>query len=229
MLRPKKHISRKKIKEDRFVTLSFQVAGWIRAHRTPLMAAGIGVIVLIFAVAGLYSSRRAAEEQASLLALEGGYELSAGNLETAQRVLQEAVNRYPRTRSAGRASYMLAQVYFQMRDIDRAQELYEQYLKRHARDNLTRAGAQAGLGACHEQREDWTEAARAYETAARIINNPGMEASYLLRAARAWRLGGDTTRSVMLYDRLIQEHPFTAEADRASVEKAMLTFAAERP
>ncbi|MCK4350505.1 MAG: hypothetical protein KAX13_06585, partial [Candidatus Krumholzibacteria bacterium] len=84
MLRPKKHITRQKIKEDKFVTETLKAVGWMKGNQTRLAAGAVAALVAAVVIWGYVSARQEAEKEASLLTLQGGYALNIGNLELAR-------------------------------------------------------------------------------------------------------------------------------------------------
>lgn len=224
MLRPKRHITRKKLKEDQFVIRTYQTVSWLKRNQRSLIIAAIVLAIGILAFTGWRSSREAAEQRASVLALAGGYQFQSGDLDGARSSLTEAVTRYPGTASAGRATFLLAEILFQEGALDSARTFYQRFADRYAKDDLMKGGARAGLAAVAEQEGDYKQAADLYEQAARIGRTSGQMAGYLLEAARCRRLAGEKEEAISLYQRIKDDFPGAAEADRASIEMAALAY-----
>ncbi len=222
MLRPKKHITRQKLKEDRFVTETMKAVNWLKKNQKLLMY-GLAAFALIVVITwGALSAREAAEREASILTLQGGYALEANNLEQARVHLRQAVTEFGRVPSTGRATFMLGHVYFRLGQIDSARVFYSRFLDRFARDHLMRAAATAGLAACLEQEESWLAAADTYTEAARINSGHITSARWLLEAGRCYEQAGRSQAAIAAYEQLGREYPDSGEADRAAVLKAQL-------
>jgi len=222
MLRPKKHITRQKIKEDKFVTETLRAVEWMKRNQNKLIAGGAVAIIVAFVIWGSLSARQAAEREASLLTLRGGYELEQGSLDEARIHLLEAVERFGGTPSAGRATFMLGHIFFRQGATDSARGYFQQYLDRYAKQELLRAAAVAGIAACMEQQGDYPGAARTYEQAARDYKDHPKAAHYLLQAGRSYQLAGQIQQAIAVYERIKQDYPDMAEADRAAIEMAQL-------
>ena len=222
MLRPKKHITRQKIKEDKFVTETLKAVGWMKGNQTRLAAGAVAALVAAVVIWGYVSARQEAEKEASLLTLQGGYALNIGNLELARDYLVEAVERFGRTPSAGRATLMLGHLYFRLGAVDTSRSYYELFLDKYAREKLLRASARAGVAACMEQVGDYEGAGRAYEQAAYDYRDHPKAAHYLMQAGRSYRLDGQALQAMAVYERIKEEYPEMAEADRAAIELAQL-------
>ena len=222
MLRPKKHITKQKIKEDKFISKTLSTADWIKRHQRLLIFELVGIVVVLLVVSGIISSRRAAEREASLLVLQAGYMMESNALEESSRLLAEAIERYAGSRSAGRATFMLAQILFQTGQVDSSRTLYERYLRKYGDDEVLKTAARAGLAAAMEASGDLLGAAEAYRRSAEESRGMPRAAYYLFQAARCYRLAGDIAQAVATYELITEEYPNNAEADRARIEKAIL-------
>jgi tetratricopeptide (TPR) repeat protein len=229
MLRPKKHITRQKLKEDKFISRTLQVVGWTRRNQRVLIYVLAAVIVVSLVVTGLLSAGRAAEREASLLVLQAGYAQDEGRTEAARAHLEFALNHYGRSPSAGRAVFLLAGIYFQDGAIDTAATTYQLYINKYAKDQLLLAAARAGLAACSESRGEYEQAARQWQDAGATCRNDATTPQYYMQAARCFRLAGRATDALALYDRIQNEFPGRAEADRAAIERAILARTGGEP
>ncbi len=223
MLRPKKHITRQKLKEDKFVTETMKVVNWLKSNQKVLTYGLIGAAVVIVILWGSLSAREAAEREASILTLQAGYALESNNLDQARILLLEAVENFGTVPSAGRATFMLGHVLFRLGQIDSARVFYDRYLNRFAKGRFFKAAATAGLAACLEQTGDWTEAAEQYTEAARLLGEHISAADYLLQAGRCWTLAGRTEQAITVYEQLTTRFPDSGQADRAAILRAEIT------
>jgi tetratricopeptide (TPR) repeat protein len=222
MLRPKKHITRQKIKEDKFITQTLQTADWVKRRQRPMILGSVALVVVAIMIMSLFAARRAAEREASILVLQAGYLIEMVDLSGARLQLSLARERYGGTRSAGRATFMLAQLLFQEGAVDSSRSLYQEYLDDYGHDDILRGAAEAGLAACLEESGDFLAAAEAYQDTAEKNRDQPSAAHYLMQAGRCYRLAGDLSQAVALYQRIADEYPNNAEADRARIEKALL-------
>jgi len=222
MLRPKKHITRQKIKEDKFVTETLKTAEWIKGHQSGLTGGAIAILLAGVVIWGYMSARKAAENEASLLTLQGGYALNFGDFDQALNLLGTAVERYGNAPSSRRATLMLGHLFFRMGATDTARTYYELYMNKYSKRGMLRAASMAGVAACMEQSGSHTEAAEMYEKASKENGGGQKSAHYLLQAGRAYRMAGQTQQAMTVYERLKLEYPNAAEADRAALELAQL-------
>ena len=184
--------------------------------------AGLGVVLVGIILWGSASARRAAEEEASLLSLMGGYALEQQDLHQARTYLLQAAEAYGKVPSAGRATFMLGQVFFRLGAIATSQVYYQRYLDRFGEVTLLKAAAQAGIASCQEEQGAFVAAAEGFERAARTLDSHSGAASYLLQAARCYRLASNIPEAMTIYELVKLEYPESAEADRAGIEAAQL-------
>jgi len=229
MLRPKKHITRQKIKEDKFVTQTLQIADWIKKHQRPLLAGAVGIVVVGVLITSWITARRSAEQEASLLVLQAGIALDEGRSDQARVHLEAAQDRFQGSESAGRALLMLAGLHYQEGRIDTARVSYDDYLRKYSKSRLLTAAARAGLAACLESEGDWLQAARLWQQAAEEVRNEAISPQYYLQAARCYREAGRATEALNLYDRIRRDYPGRSESDRAGIERAILARSDQGP
>lgn len=224
MLRPKKHITKKKIKEDQFVTRTLETAEWARKNQKYLIGGFILLVLAGVVIASSISASGAAEERASLLTLQAGYAIEVGDSERARALLTEAIERFEGSESTGRATVMMANLLFQEGAVDSARTFYERYLDRYGDIPMLESASQAGIAACTESGGGYEEAARLYEEAADARRAQPGAANFLLQAGRCYRNAGRTEDAIRIYERITSEFPDYAEADRAAIERAALVY-----
>ncbi|MFO7768694.1 MAG: tetratricopeptide repeat protein [bacterium] len=222
MLRPKKHITKQKIKEDQFVTRTLETAEWARKNQRYLIGGFVALVLVGVVIAGSLRAAAAAEERASLLTLQAGYAIDAGETETARALLNEAIQRFGGTDSAGRATVMMAGLLFQEGAVDSARTFYQRYLDRHGDVPMLRSASRAGIAACTESAGDFAEAARLYEEAAEARHAQPGAPIFLLQAGRCYRNADMPQEAMRVYERIKNDFPDFAEADRAAIELAAL-------
>jgi len=164
-----------------------------------------------------------------MLVLQAGFAQDEGRPEAAQAHLEFALDHYGGSRSAGRAAFLLAGLYFQVGSIDSALTTYQLYIRKYAKDPLLTAAARAGLAACSESRGEYEPAARQWQAAGAAYSNDATTPQYYMQAARCYRLAGRIPDALALYDRIQNEFPGRAEADRAAIERAILARTGSEP
>lgn len=189
-------------------------------HRTPILGALVGLVVLVAAVLGwrYWQAQRSAEGQQALGAAislyeSGNYRQALDGTETVSGLL-ELADRYGSTPTGEQARFLAANAHFQLGEMDEALALFEAY----DGDGLLEASAIAGQAAVYESRGDHARAAALYLNAARAFESPASSPRYYLDAARAFAAAGDAEAAQEALQTVADEYAETPEAQTAATE-----------
>jgi tetratricopeptide (TPR) repeat protein len=224
MLKPKKKITKREIKEDKLVTMYFELRRWGEANRKRLSSALFGIGILA-AVTWFYLNNRAADNLNATSDLgkvmqiydQGKYDLAVkGVPQDNIRGLEQIVNDYGSTPSGELAKLYLGDCYYAQGEIDKAMATYK---SADISDKSLQASVQAGIAACYEAKGEHGEAAAYYERAASDDSQQLHTAENLYHAAENYALAGSKEKATDLLKRLKKDFPlssFAREADRLS-------------
>ena len=211
-------ITKKEMKQDKFVTYSLKVSEWIQKHLNEVLIGAGGVILVAVIVFFILSSQTKKERKAAELLGKANLELQAGNMGGAMANLQTVVDKYGGTKSAGPASFSLASVYFYAKDYAQAQSVFEKYLKKYKEDVLLTASAQAGIADCLVQRGDFVQAGENFVKAASLNPQGFLAPQYLLWGASAYLKADQKDKAREVLNKLIIEYPDSREVHQAKVQ-----------
>lgn len=189
MLKAQKKLTKKQIKEDKFVTFYFQSQEFLKENsKTILYSLGALVAaVLIFAV---YSGKSQEKEENAVVELtKAKIKFFSSDYAGSIPILKNLVEEYDGTQSAEDGNYYLASSYFQMKNYPEAEKYFRQYLDDGADDILT-PSAIAGIAACFEEQDNYQAAAQRYRDAADKFSENFMAPQNLLNSARCFVLAG---------------------------------------
>jgi TolA-binding protein len=215
MLKPKKKISKKEIKEDRLVTSYFEATTWYEANKKIVNGVLAGVVVmalLIVAYVNNVSSNnlKATTELGKVLPYydQGKFDLAiGGNLQDNIRGLQTIVDDYGSTKAGELATFYLANSYFAQGDYDKA---LKYYMDVDVKDDLISASSLAGAGACYEAKHEYAKAASSFEKAAFKSSKDVNAPENMVHAAQNYILAGDKGKAVELLKKVKKEYPTSA-------------------
>ncbi len=215
-------ITKKEMKQDKFVTYSLKVSEWIQKHLKEILMAAGGVILIAVILFFVFSSKAKSERKAAELLGKANMQLQAGSIEAAVSDLQTVVNKYGGTGSAEQAIFFLAYANFYTGNYVQAQSLFEKYLQKYKEDQLLSASAQAGIADCHMQTGNFVLAAENFVKAASLYPDNFSTPQYLLNAAFAYLKADQKDRAKEILNKLINEYPDSREVSRAKIQLAEL-------
>lgn len=222
MLKPKKRISKKEIKEDRLVTSYFEATSWYETNKKIVNGVLAGVVVLAILIVAYVNNvnsnnQKATTELGKVLPYydQGKYDLAInGNLQENIRGFQSIVDNYGSTKAGELAGFYLANCYFAQGDYEKA---LKYYLNVNVKDDLISASSLAGAGACYEAKGDHAKAASFYEKAAFMSSKDVNVPENMFHAAQNHILAGNKEKAVELLKKVKKDFPnssVTRDIDR---------------
>ena len=222
MLRPKKKISKRDLKEDALVTTYVKVTSFYEANKRTISIALTALVVAVFAIV-IYAKNRADNNEKAVTALGAIFEsYDAGQFQTAVdgipeknvQGLRSIVDNYGNSASGDLARFYLASAYVQL---GRSDEALKEFEDCSPPGELLAVARLSGIGSCYESRGKFKEAAGSFEKAATQYPKDASAAENLNNAARDYAQAGDRDKAIDLYKRIKKNYPTTAfarEADR---------------
>jgi tetratricopeptide (TPR) repeat protein len=229
MLRPKKKVTKKEMKQDSLVTGYFEAQAWYAGHKNLLKGIGLGVIAFVIAIVVILNNLRTQEQSATTELGKvlpyydrGSYELAInGNPSENIRGLQDIARDYGSNTPAEMARLYLANSYYQLKEYDKALEYYREV---DLDDPLLMASASSGIGACLEVKGEHAEAALAFERAASFHTVDSYRVEQIHHAARNFAAAGKNQKAVELFRRITKEYPtsiYAREAERSIAQYSL--------
>jgi outer membrane protein assembly factor BamD (BamD/ComL family) len=218
----RRRLSKKQLKQDKFVSSTFELAQFLRTHTRD---AAIGAAVLVVAAGGFlwyrnYSAHRQAAAARLLTSGRRAYE--ARNYPLAISDLERMRTEFSGTRLGQEALVMLADAYFQIEDYESARATLEAFVDRYGDDSQLSYRARVLLGCALENLEEYAEAARAYRQACDDAQFDNERIRARIDAARAFTRAGETEQAAEEYRYLLEAYPENGEAARAAMLLAEL-------
>jgi TolA-binding protein len=207
MLRPRKKITRKEMKEDPLVTYYVRVQKFMQNYSKQVNIGLIAIVAIV--VIGIFVIR--SKKKADIIAngklgiAEQYY--AAMNYTRAIDELKAIIMTYSGTYAAGRATFYLANVYFEQNDFDNAEKYYQMYLDDYGTNRLLSASSMAGNAACLESRNQYDDAAVIYEKAGKKYSDLSQAPYYLKDASRCYLLAGDNESGKSVLEYIQETYP----------------------
>ncbi len=211
MLKKKKKLSRKEIKEDKLISLYYKSYQYVTDNSRRLMMYGVGVVVLIVLII-FYVNHRAQQNKAAGYQLsqvmnlyDGGAYLEAieGQAGTNVLGLKKIVEQYGSTENGETAKIYLANSYNYLGKSDDALKYYEDY---DGSINMYKAAALAGAAGCYADKNNYAKAAELYKKAAHVSKDDVQNPNYLLHAGINYLASGDTNKAKTMFDQIKKDY-----------------------
>jgi TolA-binding protein len=217
MLKPKRRLKRREIKEDKFVTF---VAKWTDFFNEngKFVVMGVGGLALVIAIGYFMSvSKRDANLAASGGLIRATDFYNQNQFDEAIPHLQRVVDTYSGTANAGVATYYLANSYYSKENYSEAKRYFQLYLDNYGDNPLFVGSAYAGLGACHAVEGEREKAAQLYQKA--YDENPGSFTApeFLFVAARNYIEIAQKSKAIELLQKIVDDHGATPIANDAEL------------
>jgi tetratricopeptide (TPR) repeat protein len=222
MLKPKRKITKKDLKEDKLVSTYFKTTQFFYQHKKYVSWGITGLVVL--AIAGvIYFNNRAANEAKAATELgeilryydKGEYQSAIDGVPEKNIMgLKDIVDNYGSLHPGDLAKFFLANSYYSLGKYDEALEYFEDFGGSYP---PLRASALAGVASCYEAKGELRKAAEYFEKAASKSGDKQLLPEYLHHAARDYMLSGKKERASELLKKLKNEYPtsvYAREADR---------------
>jgi tetratricopeptide (TPR) repeat protein len=226
MLKPKRKIVKKELKQDALISTYARTINFYEANKKSI---GIGLLVVVLSVLGVVAYRnnqatnneKATAELAKVISYfdEGNYRLAVdGAPEMNVSGLKAIVENFGGTTSGNHARFYLASALLHLGEYDYALEVFKAY---DGQGDMLSVSRLAGMAACYEAKKEFRNAGEYYESAASLIGTDVAAPQNLSNAARNFALSGNKERAIELYENLKKNHPTTTfgrEADRYIAE-----------
>ena len=222
MLRPKKKITKRELKEDTLITSYVKMTTLYEEHKREISIIITVLVVLI--VAGIVyaknrseASVKAATQLGEVFSFydNGQYQLAIDGVpERNIAGLSSIAENYGSTDPGEMAWFYLANSYYALGKYDEALKAYEDF---SPPDELLTASRLSGIGACYEAKGMHKEAADAFERAATKNSKDLDAAENLNNAARNYAQAGEKDKAIDVYKKLKKNYPTSAygrDADR---------------
>jgi TolA-binding protein len=218
----KKRIRKHDLKEDRFVTATFQLTTYVRERQNTFLAILAAVVVAVIIVAVVTSSRSRTQEAVGQLLGEAHTLYQMGNYQEAIQRCQSVLDQFGKTQQADMAAFLLADSYLKLGDYEKSIEFYQLYVDKYHGDQLLTASSLTGIAVCHEQLNRYAQAAEFYQRAATRYPDYFAAPEALLNAGRCYVLAGQDDKARVAYQDLIEKYPESRYLNDAKVAAAEL-------
>lgn len=203
----RKRITKKKLKEDAFVSATFEAGHYVQENLTRLILGTAGVLVLAGMVWMYLNYRRemAAEAELALfkaqnIYINGQYALAASDFE---RVAEE----YSGTAAGKKAVFFAGDSHYKAGDLNQALSQFEQCREKLDKDDPLMLNAIIGQGAVYEELKDFDKSIDHYRQALEKAKYDYQKITILDALSRVLAMAGRNEEALEMMDRIIENYP----------------------
>ena len=191
MLKPRKKLTKREIKEDALVTAYYQAQKYFKKHQKIIQYTLLGLAaVIVISVLMIRSKKNAGHLAAEKMGIAEEYYYT-GNIDKAVGMFNEVIETYPGSEASGHAVFLLADSYFTKKDYDQAEKYFRLFYDKYNKEGAFAASSLAGIAACLETKNEYAEAAGLYEKAGQKSEGSFEAPFFLEDAARCYLLAGE--------------------------------------
>ncbi len=222
MLKPRKRLTKKQIRQDRFITTVMKLAGIVQRNSKRFAIGTAVVLVAVVVVVAVTQHRKRQQAQAAEVLGEAQMAKWTGETEEVVKLYQRVTQQFGGTRSSGEAWVALGNLYFKKGQVKEAKTAFQKYLKKYSDDPILTYTAWSGIAACLEEEGRYSEAAQKHRSFADRHQDSPWAARALWNACRCFRLSGEFQEAKMSLQQIIDFYPDSPLAYRAKNEGKML-------
>ena len=203
MLKPKRKITIKEIKQDPLLETIFKGQQYFNENKRLITRIGGGILLFVTVLILFRSNRSSVSTEADNILASAMSHYRAGNHSMAISDLDILINQYSSTKSGETAIYYLAIIKM---EAGNDSEVWK-YAESYARNGLSsshRAGAYQMLGELNEKEGDYSGAANNYVQAAKFSDTEILSRRNLLRAVDCYLKSGNLDKADTLIKNLEQ-------------------------
>lgn len=203
-------LSRREIRQpDQFVSLSVQIAAWIKAHTRSLLYGVVALVVGITLITGWWAWQKHREQQADIALYEAAkfLQMPAANRTKAVEALQRLVSEYERTAAAAMAYWHLGHLHFEGENYPAALTAYRQTQQRLSKKAQPLLVALVTLDVAYAQEANGTcdpDAITSFEAVLQL-SAPWLRREAYLGIGRCYEHTGAPHKAVALYERALSD------------------------
>lgn len=187
MLRAHKHLTKKEIKKDPFLIFVAEAVDFMEREWMKIGGILLGTFVVIVAAVLIVNGTRKSDLNAYDSAMTAFYTSAPESIDLMTRY----VDKHSGSPNATKVALQLANYYFIQKNYETAEKYYRQSIGKVSGDAIFGFNAYNGLGAILEERGDFDQAAKNYESFVQAFGESAFTEAMRFKAGKAYFLAGN--------------------------------------
>ncbi len=194
------------LKEDKLVEWIAVVKRKSHEFRKNIFVGLIGILVLLALVFFFRWDRQHKANEAAQLFGKSVVLFQQEKSQSAVDTLQKIYKEYAGTSAASKSVFILANLDYQNGNYDNAVKFYEMFENEYGHKDFLHAAALKGLGACYEQKKDYTRAVSVYARIQKDFSRDFSIPEVLLKMAHCYMKMDKPEKAKSLCEEVIRNH-----------------------
>ena len=207
MMKAKRRLTRREIKEDKLVTYTYKVTDFLNKNSKLVTGVGVAIVLIAIVAVMMVRSKKQAEQLASAKMAEAMIYYDQMNYDKAIPLFKDVIDKYDGTKSAGFATFYLANSYFNKKEYDKAKTYYKKYLDDYGDDDLMASSSLAGIASCLDAQGKTEAAAQKFLEAAHKYPRVFSAPDNLFNAALAYQKLGQKDKARTILEEIRKKYP----------------------
>ncbi|MFH1009573.1 MAG: tetratricopeptide repeat protein [Candidatus Latescibacterota bacterium] len=212
MLKPRKRLTKRAVKEDKFVTFASHTTDFVQKNWRQMAWGVLAVAVIIVGGTAWVKTREARLHHAQEQLFEARVAQQEGRVDQAMERYAQVVSKYGRTEAGIEAASLLGALQCTAGKTDEALATYRKVLGRTGADPLRAFSAYAGVASCLEEQGKYEEAATQYRSYAREYPHAPFSPGALSDAARCFVQAARSEDAKAALQQIVADYPKSQEA-----------------
>jgi TolA-binding protein len=219
---PTKRISKKHLKEDAFVSATFEVGHFLRENQTRLLLGAGGLFVTVFLVWFYFNYRTDRQQEASLALFKAEAVFMNGDFAVAAADFDKVTQDFSGTRPGEKAIFFAGDSYFKAGQYEQALSRFDDCRKELPQSDPLMVNCIVGQGAVQEQLGNRDKAIEFYNEALKRSKYEYQKVSIMTDLARALTAAGKDQEAIAVMDSLVARYPDNPQTQQVAETLAEL-------
>lgn len=201
-----KKLTKKQLKEDKFVESIFSLRSSIIQNQKPLAIGGICIVLVILIIFLSFKIKASKNQEALTLFGKGMMELQSGKYSNAIQNFQKVYENYSGSKSAPKALFFTGNIYYKLGNYKLAIQTYKTYLNKYNSTEFLNASILNGIGCSYMQTKNYDKAIAAFKKALDKYNDTFIASEVQYHLATCYIKQGENNKAKQELKNLINKN-----------------------
>ena len=224
MLKPRKRLTRAKIKEDKFVTYTQKTQSFLDEHGFKIIIGAITIVAVVVVALIINYNRASTESKSSFVGLQAREAYGRGDLDETLVHAKTILADYPGSKTAAVAMMLVGRVHEQRGELDDAIDAYKQLIDKYGDQEYLSFGAYYSLGSIYYGLGEYENAARYFSDGATRYPDHFNAPYGLFEAGRCYKKNRKYQKAKATFRLVMSQYPKSRAVDKARRELEEIEF-----